>query len=582
MSAKRQPPSPYPSLYPKSSPALWTAMRYSSLSRVVVSGFLLLLFFGGDVNTFFETAAQRGNFLLVSGAYCMIAVLFVPLLARFRRAYVWHLLAHVAADLLALTLMIHFTGGLRTGLGVLAVVSVAGGAVLATRRLALAFAAAASLLLLGEAGFRVLGQEAIDVTAFYSAGLIGAACFAAAYGVNWLANRLALEERLAMQRGEELRRQLAITQLVIAELQQGVLVVGRDGRVQTLNRVALSLLGPLTVDSQSLLDPHLDDAWAQLGRVFREWLGWSANAPRPEAMELTLMSLSATGQAPIPQAKVKLRFLSAQAGLGAKFAPEAVGDDVVLVIEDLRALEERAQQLKLASMGRLSASIAHEIRNPLGAIRHANSLLAEQLTAPPMQRLAGIVETNTVRINRIVEDVLSISRRDAPNQEAIDLAVYLPAFLDEFVTIVGGDPKRLNWALKCDALLQFDANHLRQVLVNILSNALRYASMEPAAVSIHWIRNQDDRLELVIADDGPGLAPEVLQLVFEPFYTTEARGTGLGLYLARELCGANGALLRYERGSQQDRYRGAFVIEMSARRREAVNVDQYEQGLVRP
>ncbi len=554
-------------LFVQSSPSLWTSIRFLSLSRLIVSALILLFFFTGDVNSFFETPIDRANFLWTAAAYLVFALLFLFFSARFKRLFGLQLLTQVTTDLLVLIVLIHFAGGLRSGLGVLTVVAVAGGAVLSTRLLAMAFAAAASLLLLIEAGGRAFGADGVDVSVFFAAGLIGATCFVAAYFVNWLAVRLEREERLAEQRGEELRRQLAITRLVIAELQQGVLVVGRDGRVQTFNRVASSLLGPLALSSQSLLDPRLVAGWSQIGRVFRDWLGWPSADARPESVEISLSVWhnpsqgQGKTQTQYPDAKVKLRFLSANPDQQGGFEPDSVGDDVVLVIEDLRALEERAQQLKLASMGRLSASIAHEIRNPLGAIRHANSLLAEQLDRPPMQRLAGIVETNTVRINQIVEDVLSISRREPPTQELIDLRRYVPTFLEEFAAHLRCDMNRLNWTAHIDDSLRFDSNHLRQVLVNILGNSLRYASMVPAAINIQWAKGQGDRIELTIADDGPGLSPEVLEHVFEPFFTTEARGTGLGLYLARELCSANGALLRYERGSEAGRYRGAFVIE---------------------
>ncbi len=559
----------YDRLFAQSSPSLWTSIRFLSLSRLIVSALILLFFLSGELNSFFELPTDRSNFLRASAFYFGIALLFLFFSARFKRFYGLQLLVQVITDLLVLVILIHFAGGLRSGLGVLTVVAVAGGAVLSTRLLAMAFAAAASLLLLIEAGSRAVGADradGIDISVFFTAGLIGASCFVAAYLVNWLAVRLEREERLAAQRGEDLRRQLAITSLVIAELQQGVLVVGRDGRVQTFNRAASALLGPLSLSSQSLLDPRLAAGWGQVGRVFRTWLGWTSGLARPEAVEISLSVWQNPGQGQTQglEAKVKLRFLSAQPGPRGGFEPDSVGDDVVLVMEDLRALEERAQQLKLASMGRLSASIAHEIRNPLGAIRHANSLLAEQLDRAPMQRLAGIVETNTVRINQIVEDVLSISRREPPTQEMIDLRSYLPTFLEEFSMNLNCDLKRLNWTAAIDDSLRFDSNHLRQVLVNILGNALRYASMEPAAINIAWARGPGDRIELTIADDGPGLSPEVLQHVFEPFFTTEARGTGLGLYLARELCSANGALLRYELGSEGGRYRGAFVIEAHA------------------
>lgn len=587
-------------LLPQPSAAQWIGMRYLAISRLVVAALTLLFFQFGEVNQFFESALHRSNFLLTASGYVLLAAAFLLVASIVRRGYAALLIVQVVTDLIVLAVLIHFAGGQRSGLGVLAVVAVAGGAVMATPLLSMAFAAAASLLLLLEAALRVLGADAIDIGVFVAAGLTGATCFVTAWVLNRLAIRLEREEQLAAQRGEELRRQLAITQLVIAELHQGVVVVAPDGRVQTFNRVASSLLGELNVESRSMLDPALRNGWAQIAVVFREWVSWPAGRPRPDAMELSLTSESA-GAAPGIDAKVKLRFLSAPADTASieksadslavravadaaddshapdvlhasnaragrrvgtvETGPQVVSNDVVLVIEDLRALEERAQQLKLASMGRLSASIAHEIRNPLGAIRHANSLLAEQLSQAPMKRLAGIVETNTVRINRIVEDVLSISRREPATQEDIDLDSYLPGFIEEFASIAACDPQRLSWSVTATEPLRFDVNHLRQVLVNILSNALRYASAHSGAIRVEWLRNKDDRLELQIADDGPGLAAEVQQHLFEPFFTTEARGTGLGLYLAREMCSANGALLRYERLAGDGRYRGIFVIE---------------------
>jgi len=252
-----------------------------------------------------------------------------------------------------------------------------------------------------------------------------------------------------------------------------------------------------------------------------------------------------------PPPRLRVRWLTPQ---------DAARGDTVLVIEDLRQVEERAQQLKLASMGRLSASIAHEIRNPLAAIRHANGLLGEQLSQPAQARLARIVEDNSVRIDRIVSNVLSIARRERTALEPIDVRAFLEGLLPEVLAGAAADPRRVDVAIEVDAPMRFDANHLRQVVVNLLTNALRYAGDAPGAVRLSWARGAGDRLEFRVADDGPGLAPEMLEHVFEPFFTTEARGTGLGLYLARELCAANQATLRYEPAAEGARHRGAFVI----------------------
>ncbi len=230
------------------------------------------------------------------------------------------------------------------------------------------------------------------------------------------------------------------------------------------------------------------------------------------------------------------------------------------MIEDQQEVEERARQLKLASMGRLSASIAHEIRNPLAAIRYANGLLAEQVAQPAQQRLARIIEDNSVRIDRIVEDVLSIARRERPTLERIDVGRFLETLVAEFVTLSGAPRARIEVIVETDEALEFDARHLRLVLVNLMTNALRYATNADGALCLQWRRGAGDRLEFRVADDGPGLPAEMLEHAFEPFFTTEARGTGLGLYLAREFCVANQAALRYERGAPGERRGGAFVI----------------------
>jgi two-component system, NtrC family, sensor histidine kinase PilS len=243
------------------------------------------------------------------------------------------------------------------------------------------------------------------------------------------------------------------------------------------------------------------------------------------------------------------------------------------VMEDLNRVEEQAQQLKLASMGRLSASIAHEIRNPLGAIRHANSLLSESMGPAPSataQRLNRIIEDNTIRINRIIEDVLAISRRDRAQGESIDLAAFLAEFLPEFVTLTQCPGERIRVELNSTQPLFFDPTHLRQILINLLSNAMRYSSAAPGSILVVWRRSIDGRMELMVADDGPGLSPTVLPHLFEPFVTTESKGTGLGLYLTRELCAANDAQLRYApsaptslQSSRHSDKNAAFIISVA-------------------
>ena len=535
---------------PAPSESHWAALRWFAISRLVLAGAIWLASFGVTRQAWLEMN-EPAAFRAIAFAYFALAGVFLVAIRPARPHFRAQLHLHAFTDLIALTLLVWAGGGVRGGFGVLVIATVAAAAVLATPRMAATIAATGALLLLGETGLRALGPEGNDPTSFMQAGLIGAACFVVGLSVNWLSTRLQAQEELARRRGDDLRNQLAVTQRVIAELQQGVLVVSADGRVRTMNRAAQTMLGAefdARAPAMRGLQQVLARGWIGVAEAYARWVAQGARSVN----EIDFSPEPAAGMGRESLPRVRLRFLSAR---------DAADSDAVILIEDLNEVEQRAQQLKLASMGRLSASIAHEIRNPLGAIRHANSLLAEQLHAAPLQRLARIVEDNTVRINRTIEDVLSISRRERAVEEPIDMAVFLPAVARELQLQAGGDARRVGIAVRSDAPLSFDSNHLRQILANLVGNALRYASNLPAAVVLEWVETPAHRLELRVADDGPGLSPEALQHAFEPFYTTESRGTGLGLYLARELCNANGAALRYQRAAAGVRYSGAFVIE---------------------
>lgn len=536
-------PVPEPAALPADS--YRSALRWLATARVAIALVLLAFLPLQEAGRFAAELVDPPLFERVAIVYLLAAILYLSTLHRFYAHFHATLVVHALTDLLALSALMHAAGGLRGGVVVLLIAALAGAAVVSTRRMAASFAAVATLLVLAEAGWSVLHGSGTEAGLMLMAGLVGIACFATAMIVNWLAIRLHVQEEIARRHGEELRRQLAVTSRVVAELQQGVLVVGSDGEVRTMNPAARALLG--TVPQPPSLAPGVpiedDGAWAALRRAYARWRAQAARRPSESGLQLT-----GAGGDTLP---IRLRLLGT----------DEPGGDTVMILEDQGLVEERAQQLKLASMGRLSASIAHEVRNPLAAIRHANGLLAERLEDPALARLARIVEDNTVRIDRIVTDVLSIARRERASDETIDLAPFLKGFLPEFLAASGADPQRITVRLETARPIRFDPNHLRQVLLNLLGNALRYASPMPGAISIEWRERDAHRLELKVADDGPGLPTEMLEHAFEPFFTTESRGTGLGLHLARELCSANAATLRYQAGAPSGRYRGAFVVE---------------------
>jgi two-component system sensor histidine kinase PilS (NtrC family) len=226
--------------------------------------------------------------------------------------------------------------------------------------------------------------------------------------------------------------------------------------------------------------------------------------------------------------------------------PDGAAERSVIFMQDVSAIENQAQQLKLASMGRLTASIAHEVRNPLSAIGHATSLLAEDLSGPAETRLLRIVGDNVARVNRMVEDILKLSRKVQPGGEPVALGAFLAELKAEF-TETHGLADNMVWIGDAGKrTVRFDGLHLREVLVNLLGNAIRYASGKPASIRLFPVLDATGRVELHVQDDGPGITLEVRAHLFEPFYTTSSKGTGLGLYLARELCLNNGAMLDYE------------------------------------
>jgi len=434
-------------------------------------------------------------------------------LRRMRRHFNLQLSLHVGVDLVAITLLMNASGGIRSGLGVMLVVSLIGAAIVAPRRLSFLYAALATIALLVEQAYWVLGHDAA-VNSFVQPGLLAMGCFAASGVTGWLASRVAANERLAAQRGRELAAQLRVNELVQRDMHDGVLVLDRTGRVVQHNPQAELLLRAdrlLGTDVETLLPEFAS-----------RWRSWRADAAGAASADLTVRGRD-----------IGLRLLDAG----------TEGGHTVLFVEDTTRAREQAQQLKLAALGRLTANIAHEIRNPLAAISHASELLEEEKRSNARTRLTRIIQDNTRRLDQLVSDVLQLNRRDRIAAGPIRVHPWLREFLAEFVANESAAAER--FAVDGgDAWIEFDREHLRQVMWNLLRNAARYAGTGSGAVRIA-LRGYGGRVELSVIDNGPGVPAARQGQLFEPFFTTEAKGTGLGLYLARELCAANRATLEY-------------------------------------
>jgi two-component system sensor histidine kinase PilS (NtrC family) len=427
--------------------------------------------------------------------------------------------------------------------------------VLTPRILALATAAAVTLALLviaWLAGFSG-GDSALQIT---QAGLAGSGFFVITVLAGELAGRLAREELTARGSMEMARQQAQLNRLVIEEMQEGVLVVDRRGRVRAANPAARALLAPSGMSRPAPFQLRGVQAWGSLvGTVERAFV----EASWPEAGRDVVLRFEAGLQRTL---RARIRFTR-------KREPQATEEFCVLFLEDVRNMQARSRQEKLAAMGRMSAGIAHEIRNPLAAISQANALLLEDVLDPAQRRLMSMVSDNVERLKRIVDDVMEVAPGAVQEVGAIDATAQVMAVCGEWARAAGvslGAGSVLRIEVPDEPLgVVFDSEHLRRVLVNLLDNARRYASQAPGAIHLRLDSRHAAQAFLSIASDGAPIPPDVEPYLFEPFFSTRSRGTGLGLYICRELCERYGASLDYRLLAVGEAQRNEFFVEMRRR-----------------
>jgi two-component system sensor histidine kinase PilS (NtrC family) len=455
-------------------------------------------------------------FRAVSAAYIAACVIGLFAIRLRWPAFPLQCYTQLSIDIVAITLLMHASGGVGSGLGMLLVITIAGGSLLLEGRTSRLFAALAALALLAEQAYSWLRDG--PVTSYTHAGLLGAAFFATALLAHSLTRRVHESEALAERRGIDLANMAQLTEYVIQRMQTGIVVVDGQLDIRLINESAASLLGVAATENRSI---HA--VCPALGRQLREWRDQAL--PDPGVFRNT-----ETGPEILP------RF----ARLGSDNS-----SGTLIFLEDTAALAQQAQQLKLASLGRLTASIAHEVRNPLGAISHASQLLAE---SPKLdsgdKRLTEIIQEHSERVNTIVENIMQLSRSQRARPEPMALRPWLERFIAEFQASEDFRPARIRLEIAPDDLYALaDPGQLRQVVWNLCHNALKHGG---SAVTLRaGLVAEGAHPFLDVVDDGPGIDPETAQQIFEPFFTTSPHGTGMGLYIARELCVSNQARLNY-------------------------------------
>lgn len=431
--------------------------------------------------------------------------------------------AMLIIDLAALVLMIHASDGLNSSLSYLLLINVAMASIFVRGQLAFAFAALTSLITIAEALYLPSVSKSGLSSELFSAGTLGILVFLTAISFHYLTNKIRQSDIEAAAQAEYAKHLQRLAQHIVTRMRTGVIVVDEDEHIELINQSALQLMDlPEANYSGSVLS-----SLANFGNLIEEWKQEpEKSAPRQHTLRV--------GQ------DVRVSFAMLDTGEAKR---------TILYMEDFRTLAQQLQQLKLASLGRLTASIAHEVRNPLGAISHAAQLLSEaDYINKADTRLIEIILQHSDRVNQIIENTLTISRRKEPSPQTLELAEWLPKFINEYQAV-----KKATIAFSigsATATAKFDPVHLSQVITNLCDNGIRFSkeSTGRAQVTIHaGISENDDTAFIEIIDDGPGVDAETLEQIFDPFYTTDEKGSGLGLYISRELCEINQASLYFKR-----------------------------------
>lgn len=450
------------------------------------------------------------------------------------------LFGSLLVDVVAITILMHASGGAISGLGYLLMVAIAAGGIMLRERIAFFLAAMTTLAVLSEGTYRLIFAQ--DNKAIFASGVLGALAFLTALLFQHLTRKIRSSYAEAHLQAEHAAHLQKLAQLIVERMRTGIIVLNKNTELELWNQSAEKLL------SESL-DRNHTITLDQIPELYQKYQSWLRNNS-DHSPHMRIEGQTTTD--------IKVNFAHLEPGNPT---------ETLIFLEDVRSLNQQAQQLKLASLGRLTASIAHEIRNPLGAISHASQLLGEAQDLPPGdQRLLEIINNHSKRVNQIIENILQLSRRKAAKPEQINLRQWLPNFVNDYrsgknsdrtleITVIEKNIDGPGNAYEYDDLnlpaslnAKFDTSQLQQVLTNLFDNGIRHG--RPA---LRIEMGTDAILQqpyIRVVDFGPGISEENTRHLFEPFFTTENTGSGLGLYICKELCEANQAIISYKRTEQ--------------------------------
>ena len=508
-------PCPFSKGYGIPTRQAWLLLKIFFIYRFIsASVFVMMFLWRFGPTSLGKYDAQLYQF--TSLAYLAISLLMGPLIFKRLLSYTHLAQLFIFTDIIFITLLMHASGGVTSGVGALLAVSIAAGGLLVGGRCAILFAALATLAILAEEVYAIQTHSFDSASLNYS-GLLGISFFAIGLIAVVLAQRVEQSASLARQHEQTIVRLEELNRYIIQHLQSGIMIVDERQAVLLSNQSALRLLA---VDQPLANLQHVSPLLQQVFELWRQ----------------------------NPDQDFAIIFLPNQQEVQVRFSQLLVDGERLhmLIFEDIALYNQRLQQSKLASLGRLTASIAHEIRNPLSAISHAGQLLSEAPELKPQeQRLTEIIQNHCRRVNNIIEDILKLSRRNASQKQKVCLEQWLPLYVQEQNTHFPGMAEPFECEVRARILNAYiDPGHLKQIMDNLCANALKYGHPERGKILIEADLSNDMPCLRVI-DHGSGIAQDDLPNLFEPFFTTSHQGTGLGLYISRELAELNQAELSY-------------------------------------
>ena len=502
---------------------LWKALQVFNVYRLLLTTVLIFMQQLG-ISPKVLGVVHPTLYLWTISLYFLFAILVILLLIKRFPGYKASVILQISLDIFAVITMIHTSGGVNNGLGVLLAVSVGTSSLLIGSQRALVVPAVATIGLFSETIFTRFHD--FHVLDFTQSAILGASFFIISILSLTLAKRLHYSEKVAIDSQASLASMEAVSDNIIQTMSVGIIIVDEFDNIKLINDAGWKNL--------SLTDKPIDKTLKEVSSdLYQQLNQWRKNPSATSSKNLII----GKGKNAL---ELQLRF---------RLMGEYQHNLVLIFLEDTSALTQKAQQLKLSSLGRLTASIAHEIRNPLGAISHAAQLLQESETIDSNDKnLCDMITKHSRRMNHIIENVMNLSQRRIPQQESIELKVFLDNYCAEVLAQRSDKPEISIEITPEDDKITFDRSQLLQLISNLCDNGLRYSKQQTNLATLSMIGGIDtesNRHYLDIIDSGPGISDTDIDKLFEPFYTTSDQGTGLGLYLAREICVANGALLNY-------------------------------------